>query len=214
LIISVLSTKIEISQNVSSSKISEVFTMQNVYEYCPQFENDKYLLRFISPEDTVDLLKVYSDPAAVPFFNSDNCNGDDFFYKSLERMQQAIDFWIFSYNEKYFVRWTIIDKETMEAVGTIELFHREADEHFYECGLLRLDLRSDYENAAQIVTIISLIKEAAYDLFYCNIIATKAVPQATERTNALRELGFVAADKMLVGHDGTKYGDYYILESK
>lgn len=188
--------------------------MQNVYEYCPQFENDKYLLRFISPEDTVDLLKVYSDPAAVPFFNSDNCNGDDFFYKSLERMQQAIDFWIFSYNEKYFVRWTIIDKETMEAVGTIELFHREADEHFYECGLLRLDLRSDYENAAQIVTIISLIKEAAYDLFYCNIIATKAVPQATERTNALRELGFVAADKMLVGHDGTKYGDYYILESK
>jgi len=214
LIISVLSTKIEVSQNVSSSKISEVFTMQNVYEYCPQFENDKYLLRFISPEDTVDLLKVYSDPAAVPFFNSDNCNGDDFFYKSLERMQQAIDFWIFSYNEKYFVRWTIIDKETMEAVGTIELFHREADEHFYECGLLRLDLRSDYENAAQIVTIISLIKEAAYDLFYCNIIATKAVPQATERTNALRELGFVAADKMLVGHDGTKYGDYYILESK
>lgn len=188
--------------------------MQNVYEYCPQFENDKYLLRFISSEDTADLLKVYSDPAAVPFFNSDSCNGDDFYYRSLERMQQAVDFWIFSYNEKYFVRWTIIDKETMEAVGTIELFHREADEHFYECGLLRLDLRSDYENATQIATILSLIKEAAYDLFYCDIIATKAVPQATERLKALHELGFVAADKMLVGHDGTKYGDYYILENK
>ena len=104
--------------------------MQDVYEYCPQFENEKFLLRLISTEDTGDLLKVYSDVDAVPFFNSDNCNGDDFHYKTLERMKQAVDFWIFSYNERYFVRWTIIDKETKEAVGTIELFHREADEHF------------------------------------------------------------------------------------
>ena len=186
--------------------------MQNVYEYCPSFESDKFLLRLISSTDTADLLKVYSDPLAVPFFNGDNCNGDDFCYKTLERMKQAVDFWIFSYNERYFVRWTIIDKETKEAVGTIELFHREADEHFYECGLLSLDLRSDYEKAGQIVNIISLIKEAAYDLFYCKIIATKAVPEATERLQALRELGFVAAKKSIISKDGTKYGDYYILE--
>lgn len=187
--------------------------MQNVYEYCPQFENDKFLIRLISPEDTADLLKVYSDPAAVPFFNSDNCHGDDFYYKTLERMQQAVDFWVFSYNEKYFVRWTIIDKETKEAIGTIELFHREADEHFYECGLLRLDLRSDYETVFCIKNIISLIKESTFDLFYCKIIATKAVPQATERLQALRELGFVAAEKVIIGTDGTKYGNYYILQN-
>ena len=186
--------------------------MRDVYEYCPEFENEKFLLRLISAEDSNDLLKVYSDPDAVPFFNSDNCNGDDFHYKTLERMKQAVDFWIFSYNERYFVRWTIIDKETKEAIGTIELFHREADEHFYECGLLRLDLRSDYENAGQIANIISLMEEATYDLFYCNLIATKAVPEATERLQALRELGFVAAEKIMVGNDGTKYGDYYILE--
>ena len=187
--------------------------MQDVYEYCPKFENEKFLLRLISAEDTKDLLKVYADTAAVPFFNSDNCNGDDFHYKTLERMKQAVDFWIFSYNERYFVRWAIIDKETKEAIGTIELFHREADEHFYECGLLRLDLRSDYEHAGQIVNIISLIKEATYDLFYCNIIATKAVPDATERLQALRELGFVASGKIIIGKDGTKYGDYYILSN-
>ena len=187
--------------------------MRDVYEYCPKFENDKFLLRLISAEDTTDLLKVYSDIDAVPFFNSDNCNGDNFHYKTLERMEQAVDFWIFSYNKRYFVRWTIIDKETMTAVGTIELFHRDADEHFYECGLLRLDLRSDYENAGQIANIISLIKEATYDLFYCNIIATKAVPEATERLKALYELGFVAAKKTIISKDGTKYGDYYILEN-
>ena len=79
--------------------------------------------------------------------------------------------------------------------------------------MLRLDLRSDYENAGQIVNIISLIKEATYDLFYCNIIATKAVPEATERLKALRELGFVATEKIIISKDGTKYGDYYILEN-
>lgn len=118
-------------------------------------------------------------------------------------MKQAVDFWVFSYKERYFVRWTIIDKE---AVGTIELFHRDEDQHFYECGLLRLDLRSDYENESQIADIIALIKEATYDLFYCNIIATKAVPEATERLKALQELGFVATEKIIVSQDGTKYG--------
>ena len=33
--------------------------MRDVYEYCPKFENDKYLLRLISTEDTNDLLKVF-----------------------------------------------------------------------------------------------------------------------------------------------------------
>ncbi|MGN0402364.1 MAG: GNAT family N-acetyltransferase [Acetatifactor sp.] len=187
--------------------------MGDVYEYCPEFENDRYRLRLISTEDAADLLKVYSDVNAVPFFNSDNCDGDDFYYKTIERMKQAVDFWIFSYKERYFVRWTVLDKKTNEAVGTIELFHRDADEYFYECGLLRLDLRSDYENAAQIADIISIIKEATYDMFYCRIIATKAVPEASERLKALYDLGFVSSDKIVVGKDGTEYGDYYILES-
>ncbi|MBO5337246.1 MAG: N-acetyltransferase [Lachnospiraceae bacterium] len=186
--------------------------MKDIYEYCPEFENAKYRLRLISQEDASDLLKVYSDAKAVPFFNSDNCNGDDFYYTAIERMKQAVDFWIFSYDKRYFVRWSIIDKEKSEVIGTIELFHRDADVHFYECGLLRLDLRSDYENAKEIENIILLIKSATYDMFYCDKIATKAVPTAMERAKALQNLGFVATDKKIVGHDGTEYGDYFILE--
>ena len=45
------------------------------------------------------------------------------------------------------------------------------------------------------------------------IIATKAVPEAKERLKALHELGFVASEKIIVSQDGTKYGDYYILEN-
>ena len=62
--------------------------------------------------------------------------------------------------------------------------------------------------------LYDMLLERGYHEELCDIITTKAVPQATERIKALRELGFVLTDKMIVGHDGTKYGDYYILENK
>ena len=42
-------------------------------------------------------------------------------------------------------------KETHEAIGTIELFHRDAADYFTDCGLLRLDIRSDYEMSDKII---------------------------------------------------------------
>ena len=91
----------------------------------------------------------------MPFFNSDNCGGDDFHYTTKNRMVQAIEYWLWEYSRQGFVRWTIVSKTTNEAVGTIELFHREAEDYFTNCGLLRLDLRSDYEIAGEIVKILS-----------------------------------------------------------
>jgi RimJ/RimL family protein N-acetyltransferase len=184
--------------------------MKEVYEKCPVFENDTYLLRLVEMDDTKNLLKVYSDEKAVPYFNSDNCNGDNFFYKTFQRMQDAIKFWLWSYEKKGFVRWSIIDKNSNEAIGTIELFHRDSKDYFNECGLLRLDLRSDYENQNCIFSILSIIIATTYDLFHCNMIAIKAVPFATERIKALKHMGFNQSDDKIIGHDGTEYGDYWV----
>lgn len=185
--------------------------MTDVYKTCPKFENEQYILRFISQNDCLDLLKVYSDKEAVPFFNSDNCNGDDFYYTTQERMREAIDFWFFSYNERYFVRWSIIDKSKDEAIGTIELFHRDSEDYMTNCGLLRLDIRSDYEQEADIEKILSLIISPAYELFYCDKIATKAIADARERRKALEKLGFIMVNEKLLGHDNTEYTDYWVL---
>lgn len=86
--------------------------MTDVYKNCPQFENKRYLLRLVCKEDRLDLLKVYSDKAAVPFFNSDNCGGDDFYYKNEARMEKAIDYWLFEYARKGFVRWSILEQKS------------------------------------------------------------------------------------------------------
>jgi [ribosomal protein S5]-alanine N-acetyltransferase len=184
--------------------------MMNVYQECPKFEDQKYLLRFVTNEDCADLLKVYSDRIAVPFFNSDNCGGDDFYYTTLERMKRAIDYWHSEYDRNGFVRWTIIDKTKKLAVGTIELFNRSEKDYFTNCGLLRLDLRSDYETTQEIGSILALIVPRTYDLFECDKVATKAKKTALQRIDALTKAGFRRTDEKLVGHDGTKYDAYYV----
>lgn len=102
----------------------------DVYEQIPIMESDKFLLReIIEDTDAEDLLKVYSNKAAVPLFNSDNCvNG--FYYVSLEEMKDTIAFWKREYRSRYYVRWAIIDKKAKCAIGTIELFNRKAKDMF------------------------------------------------------------------------------------
>jgi len=179
--------------------------MTDIYKYCPEFENRRYLVRFTTADDCSDLLKVYSDERAVPLFNSDNCHGDDFHYTTMERMKQALDFWQYSYENRYFVRWTIIDKTIGEAIGTIELCGEK------QRGILRLDLRSDFEKTEIIFELLGLCHEL-FDVF--GRVATKAVPQATERIAALDKFGFEPYFEKLIGHDGTEYGDYYVLNNK
>jgi len=184
-------------------------SMTNVYEKCLEFENSEFLLRGVNSDDCEALLKVYSDEQSVTFFNSDNCHGDDFHYTTKERMKQAIDFWEYSYTQKYFVRWTIVDKKTKLPIGTIELFHRKSDDCFNDFGILRLDLKSEYERKDSIQSILSLILIDAYKLFNCDFIATKAIKKAKERRFALQELGFTETNKTLIGHEGTEYNSYF-----
>ena len=129
----------------------------------------------------------------------------------LEHVQGAIKAWLEEYERKGFVRWSVIDKNAWHVVGTIELFNRHADDYFNDCGILRLDLRSDYESREAIVEILSLITQPAFELFDCQMIATKIPLFASLRKLAAKELGFASSSEKLIGHDGKAYGDYFVL---
>lgn len=183
----------------------------NPYETCPVYENENFLLRLVTMDDAADLLSVYSDEKAVPLFNSDNCNGDDFHYTTLERMQQGIEFWLWAYKNHSFVRWSIFDKKIGKGIGTIELFNRKAEDYFNDCGLLRLDLRSDYEDTEHIMEILSLILPHTCKLFGCQMIATKIPPFAAARRTAAAQLGFLESKERVGGKDQEGYADYYVM---
>lgn len=183
----------------------------NVYKEFPLLKNDNYELCPLKDEFLNDLFKVYSDVKAVQFFNGDNCHGDDFFYKTKERMKQALDFWQEAYKNGWFVRFAILDRRTNEVVGTIEGFRREESDYFTDCTLLRLDLRSDYETANEIESIMSLIAVTSFEIFGCTKVATKTFVNGNERKKALKSLGFALSNEPLIGYDGTKYYGYYVL---
>lgn len=184
----------------------------DVYDCYPRYQSPEYTLRLVEKGDCDDLLKVYSDKKAVPFFNSDNCYGDNFYYTTREEMMGAIDFWQDKFRKKEFVRMAIVENAENEVVGTVEVFKRVAKDDFTDSVLLRLDLRSDYETEEEISKILKLFIEYMFGLFDCAKIATKAIPEACERIKALRKIGFDLSDKKLIGHDGTEYDNYYVKE--
>lgn len=183
--------------------------MKDVYQCVPTFYDEHYVIRELYESDDKDLLRVYSDVHAVPYFNSDNCGGDDFYYTSLTRMQEAIHYWKSEYDQHGFVRWSIEDQHSNEVIGTIELFHRDAKDAFTNCGLLRLDLRSDYEETIEIVHILKLIIEDVYTMFDCDKIATKAVSLAVKRRAALLQVGFQLSNEKVIGHQDV-YDSYFV----
>ena len=184
----------------------------NVYETCPILENERFLLRLTTNEDCDDLLKVYSDKNALPFFNSDNCDGDNFYYPTKERMAEALSFWKLSYENGWFARLSIIDKSVSNVIGTIELCLRVSEDEFNNMGILRVDVRSDYEKEDVLYDIVALVTPHLPEKLGCNGIITKAPIYAVERIKAIQKAGFTKSEHLLIGKTGYAYDGYWTIK--
>lgn len=184
----------------------------NIYETCPVLESESFLLRLVKNEDCDDLLRVYSDKNALPFFNSDNCNGDNFYYATKERMTEALGFWNLSYENGWFARLSIVDKVISSVIGTIELCLRVSEDEFNNMGILRVDVRSDYEKEEMLYEIVTLIAPHIYEMLGCKGIITKAPIYAVERIKAIQKAGFIKSEHLLIGKTGYAYNGYWTMK--
>lgn len=182
----------------------------DIFESCPVLENEIFLLRSVQNEDIDDLLKVYSDRNALPFFNSDNCDGDNFYYTTRERMAEALDFWNVSYENGWFARLSIVHKEVSGVIGTVELCLRVSEDEFNNMGILRIDVRSDYEREDMLYAILTLITPQVSGLLDCDGIITKAPIYAVERISALKKAGYTRSEHLLIGKTGYAYDGYWV----
>ncbi|HHZ06676.1 MAG TPA: N-acetyltransferase [Clostridiales bacterium] len=173
----------------------------SIYEQCPTYTGKVVALEKTNKNHLEDLLKCYSDTLAVSLFNSDNCNGDTFYYTTPQRMAQAIDFWEYSYQERYFVRLTVIDKVSGECVGTLEMFKGTEKTVVDSYGLLRIDLRSDYETTRVINDILSMVTENLLSAFDVEHIITKAIPKAEVRVACLKKNGYAPINEKYMTYD-------------
>lgn len=67
--------------------------MKNVYEQCPIYKTDSFILRLVELEDAKDLLACYSDRDVISKCNADYCTSD-FYYTTIEQMEDCIRFWL------------------------------------------------------------------------------------------------------------------------
>ncbi len=157
------------------------------------YETKRFLLRQVREEDAPALLKCYSDPAAVSRMNADNCLRG-FLCESLEDLLAYIRIW----QSEDYARPAVIHKETGQPVGTLEIFGGET-------GVLRVDLRADYETPEVLTELYAFAAERFPKDFPMGAMVTKAVPEASARREALAALGFSGPESF------RGYEDYYRL---
>ena len=180
--------------------------MIDPYQKCPTLESSNYIFRQVTVEDAQDLLACYSDKESVKLFNSDNCPMD-FYFDDVDELKKLIEFWLMGYSYGGYVRFSIVEKVTNKAIGTIEIFaKKETNDVYGKVGTLRLDLCSRFENNEALEEIFVLIENSFGELFGIDAMMTKAVPYADARVKLLSGSGYV----LLPDHTVTKFEDYYI----
>ena len=144
-------------------------------------------------EDAEGLFQCYSNPEAAKYFNGDCC-GDDFYYTEFSRFVKCMEFWESRYQEKDFVRFTIIHQSTGKIAGMAEVcpsYQYSADGA--SMGILRLDLLPEYENREEIQELMELLLAHVYEDFHVRSVIMKAQEDAWTRRSVLKGLYFVPA---------------------
>ncbi|MCL2300044.1 MAG: GNAT family N-acetyltransferase [Firmicutes bacterium] len=150
------------------------------YEQCPIYETERFRLRLVAEEDAPDLLPCYANESASVRASSEHCTYG-YGSRTLEELQGFIRSWLEAYRERGFVRFTILEKASGRAIGTIEMFAFPK-----KPGVLRIDLPASHETGDTIAELLR-IADHFFEDFHCGVIVTKYFPAAEE---ALRARGY------------------------
>ena len=101
-------------------------------------------------------------------------------------MTEALGFWEMAYENGWFVRLSIVDKGISRVIGTVELCFRVSEDAFNNMGIIRVDVRSDYEKEDVLYSIFSLCIPESKKMLGCNGIVTKVPIYAIERMKAIQ----------------------------
>ncbi|MDR1928183.1 MAG: GNAT family N-acetyltransferase [Oscillospiraceae bacterium] len=171
------------------------------YNRCPEFDSANFHLRLVTTGDAKDLLRVYSNPEAIRYFNE-----DAFTYAmgredlTLAEMRKTIRRWRHEYKHCAFVRFALLNKKSGHAVGTVEIFGGDY-------GCLRIDLLPDYEREAYLAELLTVADEF-FACFDCSRIVSKAIPAAAQRIAALKACGYTVFPRQ----KGFQRDDYYMKQ--
>jgi len=171
----------------------------SVYEKCPVYESENFVLRLVCTDDAADLLACYKHPTVSVAANGAGCNYG-YGSQTAAEMRAFIARWLEEYQNRWFVRFSIVDKQTNKAVGTVEVM----DSGILPVHLM-LDLEARYENEECLSELIAVFDSFFVD-FKCAQIIIVTTPEADCRLKALTEKGYAPYPKC----DAWPYENCYI----
>ena len=76
-------------------------------------------------------------------------------------------------------------------------------------GILRVDVRSDYETENKLYALFSLITPKVEKMLGCKGVITKTPIYAVERIKVIQKAGFTKSKHLLIGKTGYAYDGYW-----
>ncbi len=178
-------------------------------------ENSSYKIRVVNKKDLPHLLNIYSNHENLEYINKDDSNGENFYCENIEKLIKKYQFWKYAYENKWFIKLSIISKKENKVIGLIELLYRKSYDSFNDTILIKLDLLLEKEKTEIIKDIFLLLENKILSKTKYSKIATKATSFMKERQRALIELGFKQSNRIMIGLDDNKeYKNYFIKKKK
>lgn len=154
------------------------------YDACPTYETKHFLLRLVRPEDAADLLECYKNPTASVQANAETCTYG-YGAQTIDEMRGFIRRWLDEYQNRCFIRFCVVDKQSKKAAGTVEIFGGGREGY----SVLYMDVAACYETEQHLSELLKITDSFFHDIGLDKIV-TRAVPEAVCRIHALTQNGY------------------------
>ncbi|RDY27274.1 N-acetyltransferase [Romboutsia weinsteinii] len=101
--------------------------MNSLFNEFKEIDLDKYMLRKIRFEDVKDIFDMYGDKEVMKY---DPKN----IIASIDKADENISMVHKGFENKWFIRWGLVNKNTGEVIGTVALHHFEFDKEKAQIG--------------------------------------------------------------------------------
>ncbi len=119
---------IRISKTVKDDLIGVVRYLRDGLNPCntEEIETDRLLLRRFAYEDAKSMLSNWAGDDCIQHMYGEPS------YKTIDAVRNLLDKYIEGYNDDYYFRWAVIEKESGECIGQIAYFLVDGNNHFGE----------------------------------------------------------------------------------
>lgn len=151
-----------------------------IFRKFPEFETDRLLFRDILHSDAADLFEIYHNKNALKYQVISP-------FRSVAEVKRYVDVVHDGYQNRYFIRWGIVEKASGKLIGLISLHHIEFWNYKAEVGYM---LNEQFWNKGYATEAVKKILDMALGNWELHRIEAEIHPGNLASLRVVEKLGF------------------------